>query len=170
MKNGHIKYGEDISLNSHSIQAAIMAKKRGLNDEYIAAAFLHDIGHVCQLAEETEMMGDFGAFDHEEVGANFLEAVGFCQLIVSSARYHVDAKRYLCAINPIYFDELSEASAQTLLYQGGVMSPAEVRQFRTLDYFKEIILLRKIDDEAKDPYFRVKDEHWDFIKLVLLNK
>ena len=64
-------------------------------------------------------------------------------------RLHVAAKRYLCAVNPAYYDKLSEDSRQSLLLQGGPMSPLEVAAFDKLDHRAAALALRLIDDEAK---------------------
>ena len=42
---------------------------------------------------------------------------------------HVEAKRYLCAVEPDYFDRLSEASRLSLATQGGAMTAAEAAAF-----------------------------------------
>lgn len=46
---------------------------------------------------------------------------------------------------------LSEASRQTLIWQGGPMNEAETAAFREQPYFHDIIQVRIWDEEAKDP-------------------
>ncbi|KMW57127.1 hypothetical protein AIOL_002087 [Candidatus Rhodobacter oscarellae] len=53
----------------------------------------------------------------------------FPPLVVDCVRYHVPAKRYLCATDPAYMDQLSDASVLSLGLQGGPMSADEVAAF-----------------------------------------
>jgi len=55
----------------------------------------------------------------------------------------------LCAVNPAYYDKLSEDSRRSLGLQGGPMSPAEVAAFDGLEHRAAALALRIIDDEAK---------------------
>jgi predicted HD phosphohydrolase len=62
---------------------------------------------------------------------------------------HVPAKRYLCFKYADYYEALSDASKQTLQFQGGPMSEVEATAFESLPYFSDIIAVRKIDETAK---------------------
>jgi predicted HD phosphohydrolase len=62
---------------------------------------------------------------------------------------HADAKRYLCATEPDYFDRLSPASRHTLKLQGGVMSAADAARFAEHRWARDAVALRRWDDEAK---------------------
>jgi [1-hydroxy-2-(trimethylamino)ethyl]phosphonate dioxygenase len=64
-------------------------------------------------------------------------------------RLHVPAKRYLCAIDPQYFSQLSTASVHTLKLQGGAMSAAEVSRFEREPYYREAVRVRHWDDQGK---------------------
>ena len=66
-------------------------------------------------------------------------------------RLHVAAKRYLCAIEPGYFGQLSAESVRTLALQGGPMTPGEVAAFEPLPYARDAVAVRRWDDDAKDP-------------------
>ncbi len=63
---------------------------------------------------------------------------------------HVEAKRYLCAVEPGYYDQLSDASRRSLAVQGGVMSQAEAAAFARLPAFEAAVLLRRCDDLGKN--------------------
>jgi predicted HD phosphohydrolase len=63
---------------------------------------------------------------------------------------HVDAKRYLVAADESYKGKLSEASLETLEWQGGPMSEAEIILFRQHPFFDDIIKVRLWDEMAKD--------------------
>jgi predicted HD phosphohydrolase len=66
-------------------------------------------------------------------------------------RLHVAAKRYLCAVEPSYFNTLSPASVHSLQLQGGPMSTEEIAEFEQSPFYPEAVRLRRWDDLAKDP-------------------
>ena len=88
--------------------------------------------------------------DHGERGAGWL-AQWFPESVTEPVRLHVAAKRYLCATEPGYFGQLSEASVYTLSLQGGPMADAEARDFEREPYGADAIAVRRWDDLAKDP-------------------
>jgi len=141
--------GEKITQLEHMVQAAQLAEKQGYDEEVVLAAFLHDIGHICEEGRGENEMGEFGIRDHEEIGAEFLEKNGFSRKITRLVGSHVEAKRYLTFKNPEYYERLSEASKRTLEYQGGRMEQAEADAFEHYPLFKLIIQMRKWDEEAK---------------------
>ena len=111
----------------HMLQGAHFAETAGEPEIIIVAALLHDIGHF------TSEFGTFSMDDvedrhHEEAGAAVLERF-FPTLVTDCVRYHVAAKRYLCAARPEYFKRLSEASVHSLNLQGGPMSRGEIAEF-----------------------------------------
>jgi 2-amino-1-hydroxyethylphosphonate dioxygenase (glycine-forming) len=142
-------FGEPVTQLQHACQAAEYARTEGYDDEVIIAAFLHDIGHLCEEANTENSMENLGILDHEVVGAKYLSELGFsekiCQLIAS----HVAAKRYLTFKNPVYYQNLSEASKQTLTYQGGVMSEQEAAAFESDPLSILYIQMRLWDEKAK---------------------
>ena len=75
----------------------------------------------------------------------------FPSLVIDCVRYHVDAKRYLCATRPEYHDRLSEASILSLKLQGGPMSDTEVAAFDANPNVNQIVQVRYIDEAAKIP-------------------
>lgn len=100
--------GEPVTMAEHMLQGATIAEQNGQPEEIIVGALLHDIGHF------TSEFGTFSMDDtedrfHEEAGAEVLEQF-FPSVITDCVRYHVAAKRYLCATKPEYFNRLSEAS------------------------------------------------------------
>ena len=88
--------------------------------------------------------------NHGERGAQWL-AQWFPAAVTEPVRLHVAAKRYLCAAEPAYFGQLSEASVYTLSVQGGPMSDAEAREFEREPHAAGAIAVRRWDDQAKDP-------------------
>ncbi|CAN5655555.1 HD domain-containing protein [soil metagenome] len=155
--------GEAVSQLEHALQAAALAQQTGKDEEFIVACLLHDIGHlsddaqeVFDLEESDETAGNLEerkrneALDHGDEGARFLEGVASDRMRWLIAG-HATAKRYLCAVEPGYYDQLSPVSKQTLEFQGGPMTPAEVAELETHPWLEDLILLRRFDDEAKAP-------------------
>jgi 2-amino-1-hydroxyethylphosphonate dioxygenase (glycine-forming) len=144
-------FGEAVSQLQHACQAAEMAINGGHDDEIILAAFLHDIGHLCAEASPENQMENYGTLDHESIGANYLRAKGFSETICKLVAAHVPAKRYLTFSNPEYYANLSDASKQTLIFQGGKMTAAEAELFEDDPLFPLYIRMRLWDEAAKDP-------------------
>jgi predicted HD phosphohydrolase len=93
---------------------------------------------------------------HEDAGAAVLERF-FPKVVTDCCRYHVAAKRYLCATRPDYFDRLSEASVHSLNLQGGAMSVQEVAEFETNPNLKAIIAVRYLDEAGKRAGMKTPD-------------
>jgi [1-hydroxy-2-(trimethylamino)ethyl]phosphonate dioxygenase len=140
-------YGEGVSERAHALQAAALARGEGAPPALIAAALLHDIGHLLHgLDEDIADRGIDGK--HEAVGAAFL-AKHFVEDVVGPVALHVDAKRYLVAAEPGYAAKLSAASVQSMELQGGVMSDAEAKAFAAKKHFAGALRVRRWDEEAK---------------------
>lgn len=142
-------YGENVSQYEHAAQAAILAKRQGYDEEVQIAAFLHDIGHLFPAQTEEELMAVYGRKDHESVAADWLRERGFSEKIAVLVENHVNAKRYLTYIDKDYYDALSEASKQTLIFQGGRMTESEATEFEQNPYLELIIKMRRWDEAAK---------------------
>ncbi len=142
-------YGEAVTELAHALQCAHLAKSSGASDDVVAAALLHDIGHL--LHELPENIAEHGIDGrHEAAGAAWL-ARHFSAAVVDPVRLHVAAKRYLCAVDRVYQATLSPASTLSLKLQGGPMSADEIREFETEPYFRAALAVRRWDDGAKVP-------------------
>jgi 2-amino-1-hydroxyethylphosphonate dioxygenase (glycine-forming) len=141
--------GEKVSQLEHMVQAAQLARAQGFDDEVVLAAFLHDIGHIAEKQTAGNSMGRFGIKDHEAIGAEFLSERGFSTRLTRLVKSHVSAKRYLTLREHGYYDQLSDASKNTLTYQGGPMSEKEADLFEKDPLFREIVQMRRWDEEAK---------------------
>lgn len=141
--------GEPVSQVEHMCQAAELAEAEGYPEEVILAAFFHDIGHLCEHIMPVQQMDGFGVVDHEKLGADFLRSKGFSETIASLVQNHVQAKRYLTYHFPSYYEQLSEASKQTLSFQGGIMTLEEAMRFESDPLFDLHIKLRRWDEKAK---------------------
>ncbi len=141
--------GEAVTQLQHALQTAYAAEQDGASDTLIAAAILHDYGHlVHDLPQEIVARGIDDK--HEELVAALLEPY-FVPAVTEPARLHVPAKRYLCAVEPSYFSQLSPVSVQSLALQGGPFSNTEVKAFEASPYFADAVRLRRYDEIGKDP-------------------
>ena len=147
-RRGNEEYlGEPVTMAEHMLQGAHFAEKAGEREEVIVAALLHDIGHF------TSEFGTFSMADtedrhHEDAGAEVL-APFFPSIVTDCVKYHVAAKRYLCATRPEYFKRLSEASIHSLKLQGGPMDTDEVAEFEENPNLADIIKVRHYDEAGK---------------------
>ncbi|MEM8687775.1 MAG: HD domain-containing protein [Pseudomonadota bacterium] len=146
-RGGEEYLGEAVTMAEHMLQAATFAEQSGQDEIIVVAALLHDIGHF------TSEFGSFQMDDtedrlHEEAGAEVLERF-FPDVVTDCVRYHVAAKRYLCATKPEYFGRLSEASIHSLKLQGGPMSAEEVNAFEQNPNLTQIIQVRYLDEAGK---------------------
>jgi len=140
--------GEEVSMATHMLQAADRARDAGAAPALIAAALLHDIGHFTGLLTGADLMEGTDNH-HDEQAAAFL-AQHYGPEVAEPVRLHVAAKRYLCTVQPEYFEQLSPASVYTLSVQGGPMNAEEVASFEANAYARDAVLLRRCDDAAKD--------------------
>jgi len=142
-------FGESVTEMEHALQCAHLAEQAGAAPERIAAALLHDVGHL--LHGRPEDLAEHGVDGrHEEFGAWWLGR-HFGPAVVNPVRLHVAAKRYLSAVEPDYHAGLSEASRRSLRLQGGPMSPDEARRFEQEPWFRSAVAVRRWDDAAKIP-------------------
>lgn len=165
-------YGENVSQYEHAAQAAILAKRQGYDEEVQIAAFLHDIGHLFPAQTEEELMEVYGRKDHESVAADWLRERGFSEKTAVLVENHVNAKRYLTFIDEDYFAALSEASKQTLIFQGGRMTEKEAKEFEKNPYHELIIKMRRWDEAAKVEAIKLPtlDHFLNIIDTYLTNK
>lgn len=147
---GNEYYGEPVTQLQHAFQSAELAKQQSADDEMVLAAFLHDVGHICVAGHNVTVMENYGVMNHEKIGAAFLRNRKFSNRLIQLVQAHVSAKRYLTYKEEHYYERLSEASKQTLVYQGGKMSHDEALVFENDPLFEQMIAMRKIDEEAKD--------------------
>jgi gamma-butyrobetaine dioxygenase len=149
--------GEPVTLAAHLLQAGALAEAAGASPSLIAAALLHDVGHLPGVGARTgrELMA--GTDNHHAAqGAAWLSRL-FRPKVTEPVRLHVAAKRYLCATEASYFARLSPASVYTLSVQGGPMSEAEARAFERLPFAAGAVAVRRWDDQAKDPEAALPD-------------
>lgn len=147
-QRGDSQYGgEAVTQLEHGLQAAALAEAELAPAALIAAALLHDVGHL--LHELPDDAPDSGTDDHHEASAcRYLQQL-FPAAVCEPVRLHVAAKRYLCATDSAYLGTLSRPSLVSLELQGGPMTDAETADFRRVPYAEDAVRLRHWDDEAK---------------------
>ena len=162
-KGGNLYGGEPVTQQQHALQCAQLAEDDGASKALIAAALLHDIGHLLEHDFEAAMAREEDRF-HENVGNAYLQK-WFGPEVTEPVRLHVASKRYLCATDPDYLAKLSPASLHTLKIQGGPMSDAEVAAFEANDNYREAVRLRIWDDLGKNPQMQTRSlDH--FLEIV----
>ena len=150
--NSMYTIGEPMTITEHSVQTAYAARDSAENMEAQLSCLLHDVGHLCGLESHQEPgMDGCGTEDHERVGAEFLGSLGFSDTVSYLALHHVNAKRYLCAINQEYMDGLTPASKTTLSHQGGPMSEEERREVEKDSRWPLVLRMRSYDEAGKNP-------------------
>lgn len=142
-------YDEELSQLDHALQTAALAAAEGAGDELVAAALLHDVGHLLEL-EARSGRGGLPTEDlaHESVGARYLAGV-FGPGVTGPIALHVRAKRYRCAVDPGYLSGLSDGSRRSLALQGGPAEEAEVAAFESNPGAGDAVRLRGWDDAGK---------------------
>ena len=138
-------------------------------------------------ADEVERMDDCGIAGHENIGSSWLKQLGFPPRVYLLVKHHVNGKRLLCFRDPGY--KLSPASTVTLRHQGGPMKAEEAAAYektcalegeteaaewggrgangdrdaslRSCTSFcsDDVVNLRLVDDQAKDPQLNVPGLH-----------
>jgi len=144
---GAAYFGEPVTVLEHSLEAAWFVQSRDASPALIAAALLHDLGHLVHT--EGEDAADRGLDTrHEELAAAAL-AGHLPDAVLDPIRMHVAAKRYLCFAEPDYLERLSPASLESLALQGGPMRASEDKEYLALPHAREALSLRRADDSAK---------------------
>jgi phosphonate degradation associated HDIG domain protein len=137
--------GEPVSQLEHALQAAHLAVMNQAPDSLVAAALLHDVGHLLIPEPDGSATSDLL---HEKAGGEWLTR-HFRPAVAEPVRLHVAAKRYLCTVDPAYRLLLSPASIESLKLQGGLFSRAEIHDFERNPFHSVAVQLRRWDDDAK---------------------
>ena len=162
---GATRYDEIVTQYEHALQSAALASQRRGHPALIAAALLHDVGHL--LVDEHDGHTGLPARDleHERVGAGWLSRA-FGADVTEPIRLHVAAKRYLCSIDAAYYNGLSEGSRRSFVLQGGAMTGDEIKAFLAHPAAQDAIEVRRVDDLAKEPH-RVVPDAREYRELLL---
>ena len=149
------QYGtERVTELAHALQCADLAAGAASDDEMVVACLLHDVGRyaVAQegISDTLEQVAAHGAArrGHHDAGADLI-APHVPERVAFLVRAHADAKRYLCSVDPGYYETLSKGSRRTLELQGGIMTPDEAARAEAHPWWRDAVRLRRWDDEAK---------------------
>ena len=90
-------------------------------------------------------------------------------MVIEPIKLHVQAKRYLCRYK-LYHDLLSNLSKISLKLHGDIMSHEESQKFTSMKFCRDVISLRRYDDDSKKPINKIKkiDDYRDLIISQLL--
>src|SRR5258705_6238790 len=148
--------GEPVTELAHSLQCAELACDAGADDELQLACLLHDVGRFAVdprliLDKKDRTTGaNQDARGHHDVVADLIASY-VPDRVAWLVRMHADAKRYLCAVEPRYWDTLTPGSRYTLTLQGGVMTPAAVAGLTRHPWLADAGRLPPWGDLAKVP-------------------
>jgi phosphonate degradation associated HDIG domain protein len=141
--------GERVRQLEHALQCAALAEAEGAAAPLIAAALLHDIGHLIHDLGDAPAAREIDD-RHELLGREWLSR-WFGEAVTEPVRLHVNAKRYLTATDPSYFATLSAGSVRSLELQGGPFTRKLTVGFIGLPHAPEAVRLRRWDEAAKVP-------------------
>ncbi len=167
-ERGGDAYGERVSQLDHALQCAELARTEGADDYLVAAALLHDYGHLFEgrgdAAEDQRRDAR-----HEVHGARALRR-WLGPEVIGPIVLHVAAKRYLCGAEAGYEAALSPASQLSLALQGGRFTPAQCRRFEGRRFAADAIRLRRWDDQGKTPGHPAPglDQYWPLLQRIAL--
>ena len=147
-RRGHEQYtGEPVTQLEHALQCALLAEQEDADDELVTAALLHDLGHLLHdLGASPTLQGVDDL--HQYRAVPFLRRL-FRDEVVGAIQGHVDAKRYLCAVDANYHAALSDDSKRSLVLQGGAFDAVQADAFIARPGAGRAVRLRLWDDRAK---------------------
>ena len=147
-RRGHEQYtGEPVTQLEHALQCALLAEQEDADDELVTAALLHDLGHLLHdLGASPTLQGVDDL--HQFRAVPFLRGL-FGENVLGAIQGHVDAKRYLCAVDAGYYAALSEDSKRSLKLQGGIFDAEQAQAFIARPGADRAVRLRVWDDRAK---------------------
>jgi predicted HD phosphohydrolase len=137
------EHSDTLDLVEHAFQTAEGLERLGAGDELVVAGLLHDLGD-----------GRVSAEQHAPWAADLVRPL-FGERVAWLIAAHADAKRYLCTTDLAYWETLSPVSQQTMIEQGGLMTPDEVTAFGAHAWAEDALTLRRCDDGGKRRDYRV---------------
>jgi predicted HD phosphohydrolase len=149
-QHGHLPYIDGwrgpVSLLDHALQCAQLSQWARASPCVVAAALLHDIGHLLALDGQAHDGAD--ADHHAELGSRWL-ANDLPPDVTEPVRLHVAARRYLARVDTHYYANLSPLAQQMLARQGGVMTEFEAAEFEAHPHAVQAVALRRWDEAAR---------------------
>jgi phosphonate degradation associated HDIG domain protein len=148
-KGGRMYSGEPVTQLEHALQSAQLAEQARAAPELVTAALLHDLGHLLNRQGDTPTARGIDD-QHQYFAIPFLRPL-FPPAVIEPIRLHVDAKRALCAMEPEYYEALSDDSKRSLTLQGGIFAKGEADAFMAKPHAADAVRVRRWDDAAKLP-------------------
>lgn len=143
------RYDETVTQLDHALQTAALAARDAAPEALVVAALLHDVGHLLDLAATAGVYRPSEAdLRHEHRGARHLSTL-FPPEVTTPIELHVEAKRYLSAVDEGYAQRLSAGSIRSLELQGGPLDEAQAERFLQVPGARAAIQLRRWDDAGK---------------------
>jgi predicted HD phosphohydrolase len=154
--------GDVVTALGHALQCAWLLKLERPDDEELQlAGLVHDVASSIEPRPP-------GC--HAAVGAELVRPL-LGERISALVAGHVAAKRWLVTCDPSYRNRLSSGSRLTLAQQGQEFSAAERAAFEKTDYAADCILLRRADDDAKQPERLVPElDYWRSLAERIANR
>ena len=140
---------ERVSVLEHALQCAQLAEWADADNTLVAAALLHDLGHLLDGGTYASVHQD--QYQYQARTLVLLASGGFGKAVLEPIRLHVQAKRYLELSDERCAEGLSDASQYSLSLQGGRMNAAERLHFMAQPHASQALQLRRWDDLAKHP-------------------
>ena len=139
---------EPVSQLEHALQCVALAQAANATDELVAAAFLHDLGHLVTEAagDSAEWIDDL----HQYVAIPFLHRI-FPDTVTEPIRLHVDARRLMSRAEIGYRLCVSPATRCSIETRGGAFTPLEAEFFLARPHAGDAVQLRRWDDLANVP-------------------
>lgn len=139
---------ELVSQLEHALQCAALAQAANAPGELVAAAFLHDLGHLVteSASDSEEWVDDL----HQYVAIPFLHRL-FPDSVTEPIRLHVDARRLLSRAEIGYRLCVAPAMRRGVDSRGGKFSPLEAEFFLARPHAWDAVQLRRWDDHANVP-------------------
>ena len=135
MRRGAVAYAQGgVSALAHALQCAQLAEWAHADTPLVAAALLHDLGHLLDGAADDGLHHD----EHETRALSLLAAGGFGPAVLGPIRLHVAAERCLA----------------------GRMNPVERLVFLAQPFAAEALQLGRWDAMASHPGKRVPPLAW----------
>ncbi|KAJ2832601.1 hypothetical protein FBU31_002050 [Coemansia sp. 'formosensis'] len=152
--------GEKTAQLDHALQAAQLAKNDGADEETILAVLLYNIAPPSPLMEQSSdthwaqisVIGQTGVsndLDNCVSRSEYLRLLGFPTKICDLIESRSSVTRYLSAKDPAYLVSLSNSRKKSLELQEGPFTPTEMSEFEENPLFKQMLQVRKWDDDAK---------------------
>jgi len=134
--------GDVVSALSHALQCAwLLQQQWPLDEELQLAGLVHDVASSLEPRPP-------GC--HAAAGSQLVRGL-LGPRVAALVAGHVAAKRWLVSCEPTYRNRLSDNSRGTLACQGEGFSALELAEFEASQYAADCVLLRRADDDAKQP-------------------